>query len=197
ILDRNDAQRKCGSVGVPPPFSAMRIVREDGSDAAPGEVGEIVGRSPLLMPGYYKRPDLTAAAIRDGWLYTGDLGYVDDDGFLFLVDRKKDMIDSGGVKVYPRDVEEVVVQHPDVIECSVFGIPDAKWGETPVAAVVLRAGATVDVETLKAWINERVGARYQRVSRVLVYAEFPRNAAGKILKRELREPFWDGRAARI
>lgn len=197
ILDKTDAQRKRGSVGVPPAFSEMRIVREDGSDAAAGEVGEIVGRSPLLMPGYYRRPDLTAAAICDGWLFTGDLGYVDDEGFLFLVDRKKDMIDSGGVKVYPRDVEEVVVQHPAVIECSVFGIPDEKWGETPVAAVVLRASSDVDAETLKAWINERVGARYQRVSRVIVFAEFPRNAAGKILKREMRDPFWAGRETKI
>lgn len=197
ILDKNDALRKRGSVGVPMTFSDMRIVREDGADAAPGEVGEIVGRSPLLMPGYYRRPDLTADAIRDGWLFTGDLGYVDDEGFLFLVDRKKDMIDSGGVKVYPRDVEEVVVQHPEVIEVSVFGVPDEKWGETPVAAVVLRAGARLDAETLKAWINERVGARYQRVSRVVIYDEFPRNAAGKILKREMRDPFWAGREARI
>jgi acyl-CoA synthetase (AMP-forming)/AMP-acid ligase II len=197
ILDKADALRKRGSVGVPMSFSEMRIVREDGVDAALGEVGEIVGKSPLLMPGYYQRPDLTAAAIRDGWLYTGDLGYVDDEGFLFLVDRKKDMIDSGGVKVYPRDVEEVVVQHPEVIEVSVFGVPDDKWGETPVAAVVLRAGATVDAETLKAWINERVGARYQRVSQVIVYPEFPRNAAGKILKRDMRDPFWAGRETKI
>ena len=197
ILDKADAQRKRGSVGVPPAFSEMRIVREDGVDAAAGEVGEIVGRSPLLMPGYYRRDDLTAGAIRDGWLHTGDLGYIDDEGFLFLVDRKKDMIDSGGVKVYPRDVEEIVVQHPDVVECSVFGIPDEKWGETPVAAVVLRAGTMADAEALRAWVNERVGARYQRVSRVIVYAEFPRNAAGKILKREMREPFWAGRETRI
>ena len=197
ILDKADAQRKRGSVGVPPAFSAMRIVREDGSDAAPGEVGEIAGHSPLLMPGYYRRDDLTAAAIRDGWLYTGDLGYVDDEGFLFLVDRKKDMIDSGGVKVYPRDVEEVVVRHPDIVECSVFGIPDDKWGEAPVAAVVLRTGATADAEALRTWINERVGARYQRVSRVIVYAGFPRNAAGKILKREMRDPFWVGRETKI
>ena len=198
ILDRDDAVRKRGSVGVPPPFYEMRIVREDGiTDAAVNEVGEIVGKSPLLMPGYYNRPDLTATAIKDDWLFTGDLGYVDEDGFLFLVDRKKDMIDTGGVKVYPRDVEEVVVQHPAVLECSVFGVPDEKWGETPVAAVVLREGSKVSDEELKAWINERVGARYQRVSRVIVYLEFPRNAAGKILKREMREPFWAGKANKI
>jgi acyl-CoA synthetase (AMP-forming)/AMP-acid ligase II len=197
ILDKSDARRKRGSVGVPMQCCEMRILREDGSEAEAGEVGEIVGTGPLLMPGYYRRDDLTAAAIRDGWLFTGDLGYVDDDGFLFLVDRKKDMIDSGGVKIYPRDIEDVVVCHPDVIECSVFGIPDDKWGETPVAAVVPRPGAAIDAEILKTWINERVGARYQRVSRVVVYAEFPRNAAGKILKRELREPFWAGRSGRL
>ncbi len=197
ILDKYDAPRKRGSVGVPPPFCEMRIVREDGSEAPVGEVGEITGRSPLMMTGYYQRPDLTEAAIREGWLHTGDLGYVDDDGFLFLVDRKKDMIDSGGVKVYPRDIEEVVVGHADVAECAVFGIPDDKWGETPVAAVVLRAGAQADAEAIKAWVNERVGARYQRVARVILYPEFPRNAAGKILKRELREPFWAGRERKI
>jgi acyl-CoA synthetase (AMP-forming)/AMP-acid ligase II len=197
ILDRADAVRKRGSVGVPPAFSAMRIVREDGSDAGVGEVGEIVGRSPLLMPGYYRRDDLTAQTIRRGWLHTGDLGYVDAEGFLFLVDRKKDMIDSGGVKVYPRDIEEVVVRHPDVIETAVFGIPDEKWGETPAAAVVLRAGSTTGAEALRDWINERVAARYQRVSTVLVYADFPRNAAGKVLKREMRAPFWSGREMKI
>ncbi len=197
ILDKTEAVRKRGSVGVPPVFAELRIVREDGSDAATREIGEIVGKSPLLMPGYYRRPDLTAQAIRDGWLYTGDLGYVDEEGYLFLVDRKKDMIDSGGVKVYPRDIEEVIARHPDVVECSVFGAPDEKWGETPVAAVVLRSGADGDTEGLKAWVNERVGARYQRVSRIIVYSEFPRNAAGKILKREMRDPLWAGRDTKI
>ena len=197
ILDKNQSVRKRGSVGTPPVYTDMRIVREDGSNADVGEVGEIVGRSPMLMQGYYGRPDLTAAAVRDGWLYTGDLGKVDDEGYLYLVDRKKDMIDSGGVKIYPRDVEEVVVQHPDVLEAAVFGVPDAKWGETPVAAVVLRKGASADTEALKAWINARVGARYQRVQQVLVYDAFPRNAAGKIVKRDLRDPFWVGQDSRI
>lgn len=197
ILDRDDAVRKRGSVGVPPPFFDMRIVRDDGQDAAAGEIGEIVGRGPILMPGYYQRPDLTAQALRDGWLYTGDVGHVDADGFLFLVDRKKDMIDSGGVKVYPKDVEEVAARHPEVLEVTVFGIPDDKWGETPAAAVRLRTHGSVTPEALQAWINERVAARYQRVSKVLVLEDFPRNAAGKILKRELRDGFWAGRAIRI
>jgi acyl-CoA synthetase (AMP-forming)/AMP-acid ligase II len=175
----------------------MRIVREDGSECAAGEVGEIVGRGPILMPGYYHRPDLTAQAIRDGWLHSGDLGYVDEDGYLYLVDRKKDMIDSGGVKVYPKDVEEIAIRHEAVLEVAVFGVPDETWGESPLAAVVLRDDANVTPEALRDWINARVAARYQRVREVVVLPAFPRNAAGKILKRELREPYWAGRAARI
>ena len=197
ILDRNDAVRKSGSVGIPPPFYRMRIVSEDGADAAPGEIGEIVGRGPILMTGYYRRPDLTSQAIRDGWLYSGDMGYLADDGYLYLVDRKKDMIDSGGVKVYPRDIEEIAARHPDVREVAVLGVPHEKWGETPLAAVILREGATITAVGLRDWINERVSARYQRVSEVVIMADFPRSAAGKTLKRELREPYWAGRGRNI
>jgi len=197
VLDRDDAQRKAGSVGVPPPFYSMRIVGEDGRDLPAGEVGEILGRGPITMPGYWNRPELTVQALADGWLHTGDLGYVDEDGYLYLVDRKKDMIDSGGVKVYPKDIEEIAARHPAVREVAVFGIPHDKWGETPVAAVVLRAEATVDADTLKDWINARVAARYQRLARVLLLADFPRNAAGKTLKRELRAPFWKDRDSAI
>ncbi|KAF0145478.1 MAG: acyl-CoA synthetase (AMP-forming)/AMP-acid ligase II [Rhodospirillaceae bacterium] len=107
-----------------------------------------------MIPGYYKRPDLTARMIVDGWLFTGDLGYVDEDGFLFMVDRRKDLIIRGGVNVYPRDIEEVLVQHPAVVEAAVFGVPDARWGEIPVAAVVLRE--TVPPDTLKVWANEHI-----------------------------------------
>jgi long-chain acyl-CoA synthetase len=191
ILDRDDARRKEGSVGVPPPFYEMRIVGEDGREVAAGKVGEIVGRGPITMPGYYNRDDLTAQALAGGWLHTGDLGYVDADGYLFLVDRKKDMIDSGGVKVYPKDIEEIAAHHPAVREVAVFGIPHDKWGETPVCAVVLREA--VDADALRDWINARVAAKYQRVDRVVVMQDFPRNAAGKILKREMRDPFWKGR----
>jgi acyl-CoA synthetase (AMP-forming)/AMP-acid ligase II len=118
------------------------------------------------------------------------MGYLDDEGFLYLVDRKKDMIDSGGVKVYPRDVEEVAARHPGVREVAVFGVPHDKWGETPLAAVVLHPGASVGAEVLRDWINERVSARYQRVSEVVILPDFPRSAAGKTLKRELRDPYW-------
>ena len=185
ILDRDDAARKLASVGAPPPLYEMRILDDAGRDVPVGEVGEICGRGPLMMPGYYKRPDLTARAIVDGWLHSGDLGYVDEDGFLYLVDRKKDMIISGGVNVYPRDIEEVAVQHPAVLEAAVFGVPDARWGETPVAAVVLRAPGAVGRDELMAWINARVGAKFQRVSDVMLVNDFPRNVAGKTLKRDL------------
>ncbi|HEY0887871.1 MAG TPA: AMP-binding protein [Ramlibacter sp.] len=197
ILDREDAVRKAGSVGRPTQHFDMRIVDEGGRDLPPHEIGEIVGRGPILMQGYYKRPDLTQQAVRDGWLFSGDMGYVDEDGFLYLVDRKKDMIDSGGMKVYPRDVEEVVARHPAVREVAVFGVPHEKWGETPVAAVVLREPGSATAAELRDWINERVGARYQRVSEVLVLPDFPRSAAGKTLKRELRAPFWAGREQKI
>ena len=189
ILDKTDFRRKPESVGACPAFLEMRICDDDGNDLPAGEVGEIVGRGPHMMPGYYKRPDLTATAVKDGWLFTGDLGYVDEDGFLFLVDRKKDMIISGGVNVYPKDIEEVAVTHPDVAEVAVFGIPDEKWGETPVCAAIAKEGATLDGEALKDWINQNVAAKFQRVSQVYVMDEFPRNAAGKTLKRAMRDQF--------
>ena len=189
ILDRDDYARKPDSVGVPPPFNEMRIVDDEGRDLPVGEVGEIVGRGPLLMPGYYKRPDLTALAIRDGWLWSGDLGFVDIDGFLYLVDRKKDMIISGGVNVYPKDIEEVAVRHPAVREAAVFGAPDAKWGETPVAAVILRQPGATTADELRIWINDRVAARYQQVREVVLVEDFPRSTAGKTLKRVLRDQF--------
>jgi acyl-CoA synthetase (AMP-forming)/AMP-acid ligase II len=197
ILDRDDFPKKLDSVGVPPPFFEMRIVNGEGKVAAPGEVGQIVGRGPILMPGYYRRPDLTGEAIIDGWLHSGDLGYVDEDGFLFLVDRQKDMIISGGVNVYPKDIEEVIVQHPAVREAAVFGIPSEKWGETPLAAVILRQPGLIGAEELRDWINERVEARFQRVHAVVFLEDFPRNVAGKTLKRVLREPYWAGRGSKI
>jgi acyl-CoA synthetase (AMP-forming)/AMP-acid ligase II len=189
ILDRDDAPRKTGSVGVPPAFFEIRILDDDGRDVAKGAVGEITGRGPLMMPGYYKRPDLTAQAIVDGWLRTGDLGRLDDDGFLYLVDRKKDLIISGGANVFPRDIEEVIVRHPAVREAAVFGVPDPKWGEAAIAAVVFREGASVSEQILRDWINGNVEARFQRVREVVRYQEFPRNAAGKTLKREMRDRY--------
>jgi len=186
VLDKHDAIRKVGSVGVPAPFMEMRILDADGRECPPGEIGEICGQSPMMMPGYYKRPDLTEKAIVDGWLHTGDLGYVDNDGFLFLVDRMKDMIISGGVNVYPKDIEEIVVRHPEVSEVAVLGVPDEKWGEVPIASVVLGPNATVTPQELIEWTNSRVDAKFQRIRDVVIMESFPRNVAGKMLKREMR-----------
>jgi long-chain acyl-CoA synthetase len=196
VLDRADALRKAGSVGIPPPFYDLRIVDEEGRDCALGQVGEIIGRGPITMAGYLSGGS-TTETIRHGWVHTGDLGYVDDEGYLYLVDRKKDMIDSGGVKIYPKDIEEIALHHEAVQEVAVFGIPHDKWGETPMAAIVLRAGASTSAEELQDWINARVSARYQRVNRVVIMTEFPRNAAGKTLKREMREPYWADRDQKI
>ncbi|MGA8538980.1 MAG: fatty acid--CoA ligase family protein, partial [Terriglobales bacterium] len=197
VLDKNHYASKPNSVGPPQPFFDMRIINDRGQDAAPRVVGEIIGRGPALMPGYYKRPDLTAQAIIDGWLHTGDLGYVDEDGFLYLVDRKKDMIISGGTNVFPKDIEEIIVQHPAVREVAVFGIPSEKWGETPLAAVILHQPGAVSPEGLREWINERVDARNQRVCAVEIMKDFPRSTAGKTLKRVMREPYWAGRNEKI
>ena len=191
VLDKMDYAAKPDSVGVPPPFFDMRIMDESGNDLPAGEVGEICGRGPILMPGYYKRPDLTAEAIADGWLHSGDMGYVDEDGFLYLVDRKKDMIISGGVNVYPRDIEEVIARHPAVQEVAVFGIPHPKWGETPLAAVILQESAGISSDELRDWINANVSAKFQRVQDVFIMEDFPRNVAGKTLKRVMREKYHD------
>ncbi|MGE5731766.1 MAG: class I adenylate-forming enzyme family protein, partial [Gemmatimonas sp.] len=189
VLDSVDFARKIDSVGTPIPFSGMRIVGDDGRELPPGEPGEIVGYSPLMMPGYYKRPDLTAQAIVDGWLYTGDVGAVDEDGYLRLVDRKKDMIISGGVNVFPKDIEEVAVQHPAIREVAVFGVASEKWGESPFAAVILKESAAATSDDLRSWINARVAARYQQVEVVVIVDDFPRSTAGKTLKRVLRDQY--------
>lgn len=190
VLDKLDYQAKPKSVGTPPPLFEMKILDGENHELPANEIGEICGRGPILMPYYYKQPELTKRAIVDGWLHSGDMGYVDEDGFLYLVDRKKDMIISGGVNVYPRDIEEIVVQHPAVREAAVFGIPHEKWGESPLAAVVLHESGSLSESELKEWINSRVGAKFQRVSTVHIMEEFPRNVAGKTLKREMRDKFW-------
>lgn len=189
VLDKHDAIRKVGSVGVPAPFMELRIMDTDGKKCAPGEIGEICGKSPMMMPGYYKEPELTQKAIVDGWLHTGDAGYVDEDGYLFLVDRIKDMIISGGVNVYPKDIEEVVIQHPDVRDVAVIGVPDKKWGEVPIVAVILVPGANVTSQELIEWTNSRVHAKFQRIHDAVIMETFPVNVAGKMLKRTMRDQY--------
>ncbi len=187
ILDKTDFGKKSGSVGSCPPFFDIRICDEKGNDLPIGEVGEIVGRSPIMTPGYYNMPEKTAETFRDGWLFTGDLGYLDEDRYLYLVDRKKDMIITGGVNVYPKDIEETVARHEAVSEVAVLGIEDKKWGEAPVCAVILKRGQMVDPDELQVWINENVEAKFQRVREVRIMDDFPRSVAGKTLKRTMRD----------
>jgi long-chain acyl-CoA synthetase len=189
VLDCKDSMRKAGSVGVPPALFEVKIIDEDGHQLPSGEIGEICGRAPVIMPGYYKRPDLTEKAIVDGWLLTGDVGCVDEDGFLYLVDRIKDMIISGGVNVYPKDIEEVLNRHDHIVEAAVFGAPDEKWGECPIAVVRVAEGSTTSPEDLMAWTNAHVGAKFQRLKDLVIMEHFPRTMAGKTLKRELKQQY--------
>ncbi len=195
ILRPGDLASHAGSVGRPMMGNDIRIL--DGADAPlpPGEAGEIVGCSPFLMQGYLGRPDATAEALwRDpasgrDFLRSGDIGRFDMDGFVHLVDRKKDMIVSGAANIYPADIERVLLPHPDVADACVIGVPHPRWDETPLALVVRAPGATIAAETLLEWANARLG-RQQRLSAVEFRDSLPRNAAGKILKRELRAPYW-------
>ncbi|MDD5581091.1 MAG: class I adenylate-forming enzyme family protein [Methylobacter sp.] len=187
ILDRNHSMIKTGSVGTAPQFMELKIVDEKGEELPQGQLGEIIGKGPLLMTEYYKNPDQTQESLKNGWLFTGDMGYVDNEGFLFLTGRKKDLIISGGINVYPTDIEEIVIKHKAVKDVAVFGIPHKEWGETPVAAVVLHEAAVVSANEIKDWANQNLEARYQKIDKVIIMDELPRNVAGKVLKRELRE----------
>jgi long-chain acyl-CoA synthetase len=172
--------RKAGSVGRPSDATDVRI-------ANPGErgVGEVQFRGPSVVLGYWNDPDATAAAIDDdGWLSTGDLGRLDGDGDLFLVDRKKEMIIRGGYNVYPREVEEVLYEHPAVLEAAVVGVPDDTLGEDVAAIVVARPGANLDPDDLKGWTKERVAA-YKYPRRIVVVDELPKSPTGKVLKRDI------------
>lgn len=182
---------KLHTVGMPAPGSDMRIIDDEGVERPVGETGEIVSHSQQMMVGYNNRPDATEAGRWTapdgrGFIRTGDLGRFDVDGFLQIVGRKKDMIISGGFNIYPIDLEVALDAHPDVLEAAVIGVPDPKWGETPVAFVVRQPGATVDVDTLRRWVNERL-ASLQRVSAITFVDDLPRNGLGKVLKTTLAE----------
>jgi long-chain acyl-CoA synthetase len=178
------------SAGRPLPWVELRIADpESGLDCAPSEVGEVWLRAPNVMRGYYERPEETAAAVtEDGWLRTGDGGFVDDDGYLFLTDRIKDMIVSGGENVYPVEVEEALAQHPAVVEVAVIGVPDARWGETVKALVVPRPGVAPDPHDLVAFARERL-AGYKLPRSIVFVDDLPRTPSGKVLKRELRQRY--------
>jgi len=182
-----DRPTKSGTIGVAIPGCEMKLVDEDGKDVAPGGVGEIAIRGDNVMKGYWLNPEATREAIPDGWFRTGDMATVDDEGYYTIVDRKKDMILRGGMNVYPREVEEVIYTHPDVLEVAVVAVPDELLGENVGAAIVLRPGVTTSVEDVQAWTKERVAA-YKYPRTVWQVEELPKGPTGKILRREVHPP---------
>ncbi len=199
ILAAHEFPDKLHTVGRPSDGHDIRLIDESGREVGPGEIGEVVGHSSAMMNGYHNQPDKSAEAEwRDAtgkrFIRTGDVGRFDADGFLTLMDRRKDMIISGGFNIYPSDLEAVIASHPDVAEASVIGVPSEAWGETPVAYVVLRQGSDVSAQQLREWANSRLG-KTQRLNAVEVVDALPRSAIGKVLKRELRDQ-WVARGRR-
>ena len=189
------AERKVGSIGLPIRGQEMKIIdQETGELADTGAFGEIVMRGPNIMMGYLHNPEATAESIKDGWLYSGDIGYMDEDGYFFIVDRTKDMIIRGGENIYPREIEEVIYEHEAVLECAVIGIPDPVRGEEVLAVVVAKEGATLDADELAAHCAERL-AKYKLPVRYELKPELPKTPTGKISKGPLRDEFGSWQAA--
>jgi len=179
-------ERIPGSIGTNIINVINKVVDGLGNEVPDGEVGELVVQGPNVMKGYYKMPEETAAAIRDGWLYTGDLAKRDENGYFYIVDRKKDMIIVGGYNVYPREVEEVLFDHRDIVEAAIVGVPDANFGEAVHAFIVLKDGVAEDVAGLEAYCAARL-AKYKVPTQFEFLKELPKNATGKILRRSLKD----------
>jgi fatty-acyl-CoA synthase len=194
--DHDPAKGKLRSCGVPWPGLELKIVGEDGTEAARGAVGEVLIRSPVVMKEYWNKPEATAAAIGDGWMRTGDAAYMDGDGYVFIHDRMKDMIRTGGESVYPAEVENALFGHPSIADAAVIGVPDDTWGEAVKAIVVLKPGAPPDAADIIAWARARI-AHFEAPKSVDFADAIPRNITGKVLRRELREPYWKGRDRRV
>jgi len=180
--------RKPGSIGLPVRGQQMKIAAPDGTQVNDGELGEIVVKGPNVMAGYLHNEEATAKTVRDGWLRTGDVGYVDSDGYFYIVDRAKDMIIRGGENIYPREIEEVLYTHTGVLECAVIGVPHEVRGEEVLAVVAPKPDAELDVEQLTAYAAERLAA-FKVPRRIEIRRELPKNATGKINKQPLREEF--------
>jgi len=182
-----DKERKVGSIGTPIEGVEMKVVDDDANDLPQGEVGEIAIKGHNIMKGYWRRDDATAEVMREGWFLTGDMGRIDEDGYFFIVDRKKEMIIRGGYNVYPREIEEVLYEHPAVRECAVVSVPDEKMGEEVGAAVAVREGEDVSEDDLRAYVKEQV-AGYKYPRRIWFVDELPKGPTGKILKKEIEVP---------
>ncbi len=187
---------RLSAAGRPAPMVTVEVLDPEGAILPAGATGEICVRGDLVMKGYYKAPEKTAETIVDGWLHTGDIGMLDEDGFLHITDRKKDVIISGGFNVYPSEVEQVIWSHPAVQECAVVGLPHADWGEAVTAFVELDDGAGLTEEELLVFCRERLGG-IRTPKRILFVSELPRSTTGKVLKRDLREPYWTGHDRKI
>jgi len=187
---------KLGSCGRPALHFEARVVDEAGRDVPPGAVGELAVRGEAMIREYWALPQETAATLKDGWLHTGDFARLDDEGFIYIVDRKHDMIISGGKNIYPREIEEVLYQHPAVLEATVIGVPDEHWGESVKAIVVLKEGARADEPELIDLCQASL-ASYKKPRTVEFRDALPKSSTGKILKREVREPFWKDRSQRV
>lgn len=183
-LNPIDGRRKIGSIGVPLPGQQVKIFDDHGNEVPVGQVGEIVVRGPNVMQGYYRNPEATEATIRNGWLHTGDLGTMDDEGYFYIVGRKKEMIIRGGENIYPKEIEEVLYRHPAVVEASVIGLPHSIWGEEVVAVLVVREGQSVSGQAIIDYCKQHL-ADYKCPRQVHLVASFPKTATGKIQKREL------------
>ena len=185
-LRPQDQLRKIACVGLPLPLTRLKVMTEDGRQAGPGDVGELAIASPYMFSGYLNLAEQTAEAFRDGWFISGDLARIDEEGYLYLVDRKNDMIISGGENIYPREIEEILFAHPAVAECAVTSVPDAYWGESVAAFVGLRPGAAVTIDELTELCRARL-SRY-KVPKAFIFVEtLPRNSMGKVLRRELKD----------
>ncbi|MCZ4353578.1 AMP-binding protein [Roseovarius aestuarii] len=187
---------KLGSIGRQSYNVDVAVIDTEGNSVGPGEIGEIVSRGDNVMLEYYNEPEQTAQFWRHGWAMTGDVGTIDADGFITLVDRSKDMIISGGENIYPKEIEDVIYDRPEVAECAVFGIPDDKWGEVPAAFVMLKAGQCLSEEVLVEHCADRL-ARFKRPRHVAFVDGFPKTPIGKIQKNILKEPFWEGKEKKI
>jgi len=183
--DGSLARERFGSAGRPAPLVTVAVMDDEGRLLPTGERGEVVVRSSLVMAGYHRDPQATAEASRFGWHHTGDIGYLDADGWLFLVDRAKDMIISGGFNVYSAEVEQALMSHPAVQDCAVVGLPDPKWGERVVAVVQVRQAAAVDPAEVRAFVKARIGG-VKAPKEVLVWDDLPRSKVGKVVKPEIR-----------
>jgi acyl-CoA synthetase (AMP-forming)/AMP-acid ligase II len=196
-LDGSEASEKkllsCGRIAQ---FAQIRLLDGNGNDAKPGEHGELIVKSEATVSGYWKNPEMTALTIRDGWVYTGDIAYRDEEGYIYIADRKKDMIVSGGMNIYPAEVEAAIYKHPSVAQVAVIGVPDDRWGEAVKAVIELKKGAKATEEEIIDFCRQHLASQKKPKSIDFVDA-LPVSNSGKVSKAEIRERYWQGRERRV